>query len=448
MERVNIGQHQKEDHTVYLPEKLYHQTLNYIKFSNKIVECHIKPHRSETMLIAEDLWKKCSIPYSTCILLEINNETINIFPLIGIFTAGKLKNSPRPFGERTNDFKHLLSHVHKKGGYAFIFGPDDLDWQNGMINGLFYNEGWETCKVPFPHVVYDRIPSRRKERDTIIKQIKETFIHQYGIPWFNSKFFNKWMIYQMLKNHPLSSQYLPNTKENFTRQDIIQFLNHYKAIYFKPKNGSKGQGIKKLQKDNKEIICEYYQQGQYQIKKYDALDDLISFHFPGNLLSHYILQQGINLIKENGRPIDFRIHTNKDGDGKWQMSAAAAKVAGKDSITTHVSYGGQVKSLHDLFSKKAEEYLIKLKNAAITLTEIIDQQSNELIGELGLDIGIDEDGRIWLFEANSRPGRTIFKSPAIRKQDYFVKNLWYDYCCHLTKQTIKHPDWMLSTQSV
>ncbi|MBM7646911.1 hypothetical protein JOD45_003146 [Scopulibacillus daqui] len=448
MERVYIDCHHKETGTVYLPEKLYNQTLNQITFSSQSIECQVKPHQKKTMLIAEDLWKKCHFPYPSDILVDIDKQTMTVYPLIGIFTTGKLKNSLRPFGERTHEFKHLLSHVHKKGGYAFIFCPNDIDWQNGLIDGLFYCEGWITFKAPFPNIVYDRIPSRRTDRDPGIKQMKEKFMHEYGIPWFNSRFFDKWAIYQLLKNHPLSSQYLPNTEENISLHAIRQFLNLYQSVYLKPKNGSKGLGIKKLEKESESLICEYYDQGQYYKENYKTLSDFIRRHFPGDLLSHYILQQRICLMKENERPLDFRIHTNKDGNGKWRVSAAAAKIAGHNGITTHVAYGGEVKSLYALFSDRADEYLKKLVHAALTLTEIIDQQSHELIGELGLDIGIDEDGRIWLFEANSRPGHTIFKNPAIRKQDDFVKKLWYDYCCHLTKQTMKHPDWMLSSKPV
>ena len=39
------------------------------------------------------------------------------------------------------------------------------------------------------------------------------------------------------------------------------------------------------------------------------------------------------------------------------------------------------------------------------------------IGEIGFDLGIDQTGAIWMFEANSRPGREIFQHVSLKNQN-------------------------------
>lgn len=43
----------------------------------------------------------------------------------------------------------------------------------------------------------------------------------------------------------------------------------------------------------------------------------------------------------------------------------------------------------------------------MTITPLIEAALGMTLGELGLDLGVDRTGRIWLLEVNSRPWRTV-----------------------------------------
>ncbi|GAA3330126.1 hypothetical protein GCM10020331_081410 [Ectobacillus funiculus] len=55
-----------------------------------------------------------------------------------------------------------------------------------------------------------------------------------------------------------------------------------------------------------------------------------------------------------------------------------------------------------------ESVLQKLTTAVLLLSESIDTHLDGCIGEIGFDLGLDKTGKVWLFEANSKPGRSIF----------------------------------------
>ena len=42
----------------------------------------------------------------------------------------------------------------------------------------------------------------------------------------------------------------------------------------------------------------------------------------------YLVQQGIALASMEDRPVDFRVHVHKDGEGIWQLVCMAGRLGG------------------------------------------------------------------------------------------------------------------------
>lgn len=146
-------------------------------------------------------------------------------------------------------------------------------------------------------------------------------------------------------------------------------------------------------------------------------------------------------MRFDGQPMDFRIHTNKNHFGNWQVSTIVAKVAGRGSMTTHMNSGGNVKLLHEIFADPTEQVRITniLSHAALTLSSVLDQHILGNIGEIGFDIGLDKDENPWLFEANSKPGRSIFQEEKLKEQSEQTRQLFYEYALYLTEHAFAFP---------
>jgi hypothetical protein len=442
---LKINKRKETSATVYVPHALYRNRLKKVRLSNIDIPCHFVETTEDACTISEDIWEKLCLPFPMKLRVKTDGDVLHFYPIIGLFTTGYTEGSMYPFGQRTGDYRRLLSFTESKGGCAFILTPDHIDWENKKVRGIFYHKGtWREHVMPLPQVIYDRVPNRKLEHTSVVKQTKKRLQREFGIPWFNPGFFDKWEIMEALQNHPLSVQYLPKTFD-FNHQTLKRSLETYPSIYIKPKNTSHGVGIKHIQMADGKIVCSENKRSGSVVHHYETMVDFLNKEFSDHHPSQYILQQGITLPESNGQHFDLRVHTNKDGSGIWQLSAVAAKVADVDRLTTHVVYGGEVKTLGEIYGrKKALAILEHIKDAAITLSEIIDQKTDDLIGELGLDLVIDHEQRIWLFEANAKPGRTIFSKPTIRKQAHLIDHYWFDYCCHLAELTIKRPDWLLA----
>ncbi|NMO76655.1 MULTISPECIES: YheC/YheD family protein [Niallia] len=434
------------ENTVYLPTDFKASThLNKIVLGALSKDATIQQHKKtrNTVGITSDLFKNLLFPSSTSnVHLFADEETLYIGPLVGIFTSGFSTIKVRPIGERSILFSKLLSVQKTVGVIAFLFGEQHINWEAGTINGLFYEDGWKSAEVPFPNVVYDRIPNRRIENLHKIQGVKNRLQKEYSIPWYNPGFFNKLDIYERLLQDDSISDYLPETHAltNFTV--IERMLSNFGNVYIKPKNGSLGKGIYQLLYDIKDGY--YYtrfkdlEQGN-RLMKFDHLEALINHLFENQNLSHYIVQQGIHLIRSEKKSVDFRVHTNKDKDGNWEMTAIAAKIAGAGSVTTHLNNGGTVKAIEELADTElqSDEMIHKLTKAALQLSKALENQMEGYIGEIGFDLGLDRKGRVWLFEANAKPGRSIFKHPSLRKFDLETRRKSLEYAVYLMDQSIK-----------
>lgn len=90
-------------------------------------------------------------------------------------------------------------------------------------------------------------------------------------------------------------------------------------------------------------------------------------------------------------------------------------------------------ALGKTFGSQADAVLEKAKLAAIKLSEAIERNYPHRLGELGLDLGIDKDGEVWMFEANAKPGRSIFKHPALRSEGRASLSYILEHCLYLSR---------------
>ncbi|WP_456276052.1 YheC/YheD family endospore coat-associated protein [Bacillus sp. AK128] len=437
------------DGTLQLPKEIAIDHIQFIGFGTKKVPCKISVNENqdkETIYISEDILQALNIPNNRSLHYFNDADTFYVGPLVGIFTAGFTESLLRPIGERSLFFAKLLTMEKSVGICAYVFGAHLIDWNEGTVNGYFYDEkeGWTQQEIPLPNVIYDRLPNRRSESHQALKKIKQRLKDEYLIPWYNPGFFNKWEVFQVLSEVDGLSKFLPKTISEPSLSDIRNMIDEHKFVYIKPANGSLGLGIFQIiaSEDGSSYYCRYKDGEENRLQRFFSLDKLIAYIFRNRTMKHYIVQQGIHLIRYENRPLDFRIHTNRDHLGDWQVTAIGAKVAGRGSVTTHLNNGGIVKTMEELFPDpvKRDQLSQEFSSTVLSLSEAISSSIEGYIGEIGFDIGLDREGKLWLFEANSKPGRAIFSHPKLRSQDKYTRQLSMSYAIYLTEQGIVHPE--------
>lgn len=440
---------QDEQLVVACPSHLIEgRSLKRIAFGSKSMEVDFipLPEKKTRIILSKPISDVLHFPdFGIPLHLFFENQTMFIGPLIGIFTSGFTSFPYRPIGERSVFFAKLLSVKNSVGVLPFVFAEQHIDWERGLIKGYFFHEHeWKVFDVPFPNVIYDRLPNRKSERNPLLKTVKERLQQDYLIPWYNPGFFNKLDIYERLQQESSITQYLPETHSFSSFSIIERMLSDYGHTFIKPINGSLGLGVHQIiyDKHNHHYFCRYRDyQGVNRLRRFSSLESLFKAVFAKHSLDKVLIQQGIHLLRSDQRIIDFRVHTNKDDQGEWKVTAIAAKIAGIGSVTTHVRSGGEIKTIEEVFAKaEAGQYKEKLTAASLMLSKALERNMEGIIGEIGFDLGIDRNGDVWLFEANSKPGRSIFKHPELKEFDFLTRKLSMAFAIFLTERSIMYPE--------
>ncbi len=345
------------------------------------------------------------------------SNMIHLGPTIGIISSF-LPNAGEHDPTSMQAELIYLSNISKKlPGQVYIFTPGSINWSSQTVRGYVFRQlssergFWVPQLYPLPDVVYDRIPSRSLEAKNIIKNTKLRLFKVPYLKYFNPSFLNKWKVYELLITDPQLYPYIPETR-HLTPSNLEVMLQKYEILYLKPANGSLGKGIIKVRRDERGLLhLVAHRRGRHRSQANNAADLWKKTRvFRGD--RDYIVQQGIKMATHQGSPFDIRIIFQKNNKGEWQVGKKFVRVAAKGSSVANLSSGGRVETTKKIFKilyksqSLIEEKHQQIKNLCKNIADTLEQNSQANYGELGIDIGIDQNGFPWLIEVNSKPRKT------------------------------------------
>lgn len=347
--------------------------------------------------------------------------TWRLSPLIGIVTSKQL-NKPGFRGNKEN-FRDIIETGRRMGVPVFVFTPDDINEKSAYTLGFTRHPAfsrWIRLVFPRPHVVYNRIPDREAEQRQPEQQTLRFLQSHPDIELFNPHFFNKRELFRWFTRDRALKSFVPRTESWGSQERFSQFLQRFETLYIKPAQGKAGKGIMQIKKEGGGYRLTYVTGKASELKHYRT-NHLETLYKKINSLTKerpYLLQQGVHLVRYQGRPFDLRMLVQKNGSGRWDVTGLGIRVAGANGITTHVPRGGSIGKPGDIFPRvfasRAKDVYKRALDLAVLAAEGIERQSGLHLGEISIDLGIDRDLNMWLFEANAKPMK--FDEPLIRKR--------------------------------
>lgn len=350
------------------------------------------------------------------------HEAIPQQPVIAILT---MDDELRPFRGNQFNFIDLIRTGKELGALVYVVRVKDLKLGQRRIVGFLYHaetKTWTKALLPAPQVVYNRIPTRKDEQLPEVQQTIQACLKSSQLRLFNPSFFSKWGLFEWLGKAKTTRRMIPATKRFGHPQELESFLQQHAIIYLKPIRGKAGKGIMRVERlkgKQRPYKLSVQVQKKSRVTHFANLLQLWAALKEQIGAEEYIMQQGIVLAKHGDRPFDLRVLVQKNQKGEWGLSGVGARVAGRQSITTHVPRGGSIdnpeKLLTSVFgAEQAKRMMLKVKQSALAIARQIEKASGHVLGEMSMDLGIDASGQIWFFEANSRPMK--FDEPEIRKK--------------------------------
>lgn len=374
----------------------------------------VLPHgRSDAIVMAPRLASDLLLPLPKTLWIryESGKGHLRIGPVVAIL-AVKRRNagprSPRLFGVRNLDIRHLMIHANRLGHLAVVVSPEGVEPGRDWIEGyVLSGKRWALVKYPIPDVVYDRIQARSWERRPKSQRAKQYFLSLPDVKCFNEGFFDKWALYQRMIGHEALADYLPTTRQLTGPASLKAFLDEHKSTFLKPTEGSQGKGILRVRKVKG--MYEWRRGGRtHRTGRFDSLYQGVA---RVQRRKRYIMQPDLQLATLRGAPFDIRIVMQKDGTGEWKRTKMYARVAARGSLTSNLSRGGTSFYLGSVlkirFGRARRRVRARIDQAAKTIVHALDEVFDSPLGELGLDLGVDRRGRVWLIEVNAKPFRKV-----------------------------------------
>lgn len=361
-------------------------------------------------------------------------------PVIAILT---MPDDERSFRGNRNNFIDIIQTGNKLNIPVYIVTTKDLNLHRRQVLGYEYQSdtnGWVKRWVPFPDIIYNRIPFREDEHLPEVRRLIDECIRHPHIRLYNPSFFNKWHLFEWLSRSKATRTHIPQTRKYKPNMHLLPLLKKYSFLYLKPERGKAGTGIMRIRRIRRPRLS-------YTLSIQESKSSQ-TIYFPNvtKLKEHindligdqaYIVQQGIVLSTLDSRPFDLRVLLQKNKRGYWAVTGIGARLAGESSITTHVPRGGTIENPKKLLSTafgaaRAKRMMKKTEYTALLLAKQIEQRSGHQLGEMSMDLGVDRKARIWFFEANSKPMK--FDEPHIRQKSL---HRFFDYCRYLARQKKK-----------
>jgi glutathione synthase/RimK-type ligase-like ATP-grasp enzyme len=377
---------------------------------------------TECVMISSELADKVLLGVSPeWVKARIERDGITLGTTIGILCNPKWnqKKGALKKSKLLLVLEKLADAGKNEGALVYIFGIQDVDFERTRVRGFVYKDGrWQPAQLPFPDAIYDQVLSRKLETNKHYVKQRERLSSIYGSRIFNDGFFDKWQVHEWLMNDPKVRPHIPQTVRYTNAQYAVAFLRSHHTTFLKPIHGSLGLGIVKVTRHSDGSITYEIKQQEQRVYTKVANPEAALKALRGRLKSRpYLMQEGISLATYQDRPFDLRIVLQRDGSGEWKRTKIFARVAKLGDFTSNISSGGEAlpvtKVLELIYQQEAKRRRCRsmIRKVSTMVTSIIESQSNKQFGELGIDMGVDDHGNVWIIEVNSKP----WKSPTTEK---------------------------------
>jgi glutathione synthase/RimK-type ligase-like ATP-grasp enzyme len=318
-----------------------------------------------------------------------------------------------------NFYAHLCRLGAQWGLLVFVFSPTKVDVKSATVQGYILVEDaptashWSLQALPLPDLIYDRsfFNTRRQYTEhhaaiRVLRKLKK-------IPYLGQSLKGKYAVQLVLEKDALVASKMPKTALFRHPSLLIRWLNQQGKVMLKPEFGSHGKGVLLV---TKHTSSEYTIQGRNMRNQRftEAFTDLFSLmqwltSFIG--MRSYLIQDYLPLQTRSGEVYDIRVLVQKGSKGDWELTGMAARLGQPESITANLHGGGKgaavLALLEEQFNPDQAKSIIHQINTLCRYIPPLLEQHFGRLAELGIDIGIDQSGLIWVIEVNSKPGRAV-----------------------------------------
>ena len=336
---------------------------------------------------------------------------------------GMLHHRKKP---HNTQMAYACAAIAKMMGIDFIyFSYSAVDFSRNKINAWIFKDGnWTQQNVRFPDSIINRSAPKTKKQLIILKRLKNT------IPFTSHSIGSKMKVYKKIKEGQLFANYLIPTFNVSSPDKILSLMKKYTRLVIKPNLGNKARSIYfiTLLEEEKVHCVSGLDETIYSLQEFkEFFIKLVS-------KEKYLIQPFIECKTQAGLTYDFRLHVQKNEIGQWTTTLIYPRISGNQKLTSNISSGGYrgefIPFLIEEFGDQYYDVKQLLEHFSISFATHFDNlYPNRSFDELGIDVAIDQNHRIYIFEVNWRPG--------CKHREFTVANNLVKYAKYLAETQVK-----------
>ena len=298
--------------------------------------------------------------------------------------------------------KITCDYLCKSYGVDFMFFTrKGVDKKKKMIKGYYYDGINIKSKLyNYPDVVIDRVRLRNNSGyDWVYKELSNSVFNNN----LRCRPYPKNEMNDILLSDDRFKEFIIPTLDCDKSGDelLLNFIESNDSVFLKLKNGNAGRGARCLSKLEGDCF-KFRGLDETHILSMDELKNSIR----DGLFKGYIAQKEVRSLDNSGRSCDLRVNVLKNIKAEWKIAKCQVRVGKLDSIISNFSDGGFVKELGLYFQQKhLSDNMIrdineKIEFLAKKLPSYLEEQLEAKISHIALDLGLDQDNKIWIYEVN------------------------------------------------
>ncbi|GAA4872754.1 hypothetical protein GCM10023310_60540 [Paenibacillus vulneris] len=230
------------------------------------------------------------------------------------------------------------------------------------------------------------------------------------------------MQYCILNDTSSLAARLPETRL-LNPNGLAKLLLQYQSLVLKPRDGRFGRDILFITRNGTNSYHIHNEKKTVTMKDTEQLLKWIGKKTRRR--RGYIVQRRLQLAQIQHKPFDIRImvQRRKGTSSTWKVTGSYAKVAARGYLITNVpSHIIPVSEALKLARIGDRGLIFKIKQIALLAAERLGERYPKL-RQVGFDIGIDRNRRIWIIEGNYWPDLLPFRS--LKDSSMYRRILWY-----------------------
>lgn len=318
---------------------------------------------------------------------------------------------------------HEAIHLYEQAAESLdcqicFFRLKDISLREMTVKALIPLRSDSRCyaarTIPLPPVIHNRAIHLKRTAERKIARLQAR-----GIFIFNRHTrYSKWFIHRLLMQNEGLRRHLPETRLA-TVSSIRAMMTRHDSLILKPARGSIGRGIMLLEQAGRSWRLVYPDRARRAWRTAVFRAALPAALRAALRRRTYLVQERIPLATYMQRPFDLRVSVQRDGSGEWQVTGIVGKAAPARRFLTNVAQGGTVYALeHLLHGHPALDPLAVRQSVSLLALEIASHLGRQLpnLADLGLDIGITEQGFPMFIECNCRDLRYSFQEGGLMNE--------------------------------